>query len=113
MNRANDPGTRRADLERRLEEFRHLMRARHAGVEPPPEFAAQVAVRLPDRDGASLAWAVWRLLPLSIAVLLVLLAVTAVRQPPAGAASSSTVASARTGELDALSWLLERGEGSR
>lgn len=104
---------RESGLDRRLAEVRRLMRERHAGVEPSPDFASRVAAQLPERGDSPLAWAAWRLLPLSIALLAALLVAAAVREPASAPSATATVASAASGELDALSWLLADGEEAR
>jgi hypothetical protein len=97
------------ETDRRLEDFRAGLRARHAGIEPDAGFAARVVLNLP-RDGSwPIIWAARRILPAAVALALALLAVTLMRAPR-GSGDTTAVATAAVAEspggLDPVSWLL-------
>jgi len=90
------------DVERRLERARGYFRAHHAGVEPDAAFAGRVVARLEPRTADLLGWAALRLLPATLALVLVL-AWFSLRP-----AATTQVASADSGTSDdVLTWLLE------
>lgn len=64
----------------KLASFRSGLAARHAGVTPPAGFAAAVRARRDRSDADGLGWAMWRLLPATVALVL-LLAVWTYRTP--------------------------------
>ena len=107
---------KRDELDRRLDDVRRSLRARHAGIEPDARFADRVIARLPKDEGWTIAWAARRILPVSIAFAAVLmiaaLATTRSTDRTIAAASTSTSTSATspTGS-DSLDWLLEDGRG--
>ena len=103
------------ELERRLNDVRRSLRARHAGIEPDAHFADRVIARLPKDEGWTIAWAARRILPVSIAFAAVLMvaALATTRSTDRTIASTtrstSTSAASQTGS-DSLEWLLEGGE---
>ena len=89
----------------RLQSARRFMREHHGGVEPDGAFAARVAARL-ERDPAEmLGWAASRLLPATLALVLVL-AWFAFRAGPATETAYEELAPTD----DLLSWVLDRSE---
>ena len=56
----------------RLQAARDLFRHRHGEVEPDAGFAARVTARLPQQSTVVLGWAALRLLPISVALVLLL-----------------------------------------
>ena len=103
----------RDELERRLDDVRRALGARHAGIEPDAHFADRVIARLPKDEGWTIAWAARRILPVSIAFAAVLMvaALATTRSTDRTVASTSTSASATTQTgSDSLDWLLEGGE---
>jgi len=109
-------GRRKPDeFERRLDDVRRALRARHAGIEPDAHFADRVMARLPKDEGWTIAWAARRILPVSIAFAAVLMvaALATARSTDRTIASTtkstSTSATTQTGS-DSLDWLLEDGE---
>ena len=106
------------ELERRLDEVRRSLRARHAGIEPDAHFADRVIARLPKDEGWTIAWAARRILPVSIAFAAVLmvaaLATTKSSDRTIASTSTSTSTSATSQTRgDSLDWLLEGGEERR
>jgi hypothetical protein len=103
-------------LERRLDDVRRSLRARHAGIEPDAHFADRVIARLPKDEGWTIAWAARRILPVSLAFAAVLMvaALATTRSSDRTIASTtrstSTSAASQTGS-DSLEWLLEGVEG--
>lgn len=93
-------------LRSRIEQAHRYFREHHAGVEPDASFADRVVARLPRHQPAEvLGWAAARLLPATVAVLLVL-AWFAYRAEPV-----TTTAEAVTSPVDDLiSWVLETPE---
>ncbi len=112
MSHEHDGGGRRkpADdrkerIESRLEAVRLYLRGHHAGVEPDAGFAARVAARL-DRPAADLlGWAAWKLLPATLALVLVLVWFAFQVTPLNEAASSQAD--------DPLTWVLGENEAVR
>ena len=108
----------RDELERRLDDVRRALGARHAGIEPDAHFADRVMARLPRGEGWTIDWAARRILPVSLAFAAVLMvaALATTRSTNRTIASTSTSNSAsatsQTGS-DSLEWLLEGGEERR
>jgi hypothetical protein len=88
----------------RGESVRRYLKQRHANVEPDPGFADRVRARLARRSADLLGLAALRLLPATLALVLVL-AWLSIR---AGAGSQPTV-SQTTGD-DLIGWLIEDTE---
>jgi hypothetical protein len=65
-------GEREERIRERLEEARRWFRAHHAGVGPAPDFATRVAARLRRDPAEELGRAAMRLLPATLALVLVL-----------------------------------------
>lgn len=103
------------ERERRHDDVRQSLRARHAGIEPDAHFADRVIARLPKNEGWTIAWAARRILPVSLAFAAVLMvaALATTRSVDRTIASTSTSTSATatspTGS-DSLDWLLQGGE---
>jgi hypothetical protein len=57
----------------RYEEARRYFREHHSGIEPDEQFAQRVVARLPRQSDAALGWAVARVLPATLALLLALM----------------------------------------
>lgn len=103
---------RRASIDAQLEAVRRGLREHHANVEPDAFFAARVTARLPQREGWPLAWAVMRVLPVSVAVALALLVVVLVT-PRSGSPSATLTASASASQDDLVGWVLGSRDASR
>lgn len=101
------------ERERRHNEVRQFLRARHAGIEPDAHFADRVIARLPRNEGWTIAWAARRILPVSLAFAAVLMvaafATTRSTDRTIASTSSSATATSETGS-DSLDWLLQGGE---
>jgi hypothetical protein len=92
---------------RRLEAARAILRDHHCQVEPDAHFASRIAARLGDAPNGKLGWAAVRVLPATVALLLVLAWLSWETTPN----PSSLFASSPTEDL--LTWVLERaGEDS-
>jgi hypothetical protein len=105
--RKRKPGHREIDLQDRLEQARLYFRRHHAGVEPDAGFAGRVAARL-DRPAAEiLGWAAGKLLPATLALVLVLawFALRSVSGPEPTASSSPAD--------DPVGWILNETESSQ
>ncbi len=99
------------ERERRHNDVRQSLRARHAGIEPDAHFADRVIARLPKNEGWTIAWAARRILPVSLAFAAVLMvaALATTRSVDRTVASTSATATSPTGS-DSLDWLLQGGE---
>jgi len=91
----------------RLQLARGIFREHHAGIEPDSHFAARVAARLDGEPASPLGWAAVRVLPATLALLLVLAWLSWSVAPNTTAAQ--TVVSPTE---DLLSWVLEPGADS-
>jgi predicted anti-sigma-YlaC factor YlaD len=91
----------------RLRLARELLREHHGHIEPDAHFAGRIAARLSDEPTARLGWAAVRVLPATIALLLVLAWVTWQATPgPASLFDESPTD-------DLLTWVLDQtGDGS-
>jgi hypothetical protein len=104
----------RASLDRRVEEFRRLLRERRTLVDPDPTFAHRVVALLPRAEGVMLAWAARRVLPVTLAVAAVLtIAVVLTRGSARGQAEEASVSSAHANGSDPLDWLLGDSQEAR
>lgn len=119
-----DTRTTHDAVERRLASIRAQLRARHAGIEPDPHFAARVAARLPRVQDEPFRWAARRVLTASLTLAAVLCAFVLAdlargRAPasssapagtatvaPTGAATGATGATAETGDDELLAFIL-------
>jgi len=91
----------------RLEQARLYFRRHHAGVEPDAGFAGRVAARL-DRPAAGLlGWAAWKLLPATLALVLVLAWFAFQAAPRSESAGSASPVD------DPLAWVLGENEVTR
>jgi len=99
---------REREIQRRLEQARGWFRRHHAGVEPDAAFAGRVVARLEPRTSDLLGWAAVRLLPATLALVLVLAWFSFRLTPSTQAASVDTASSD-----DILTWLLEDSEAVR
>lgn len=91
----------------RLNAARQALKAHHGNVEPDSAFAARVAARLPQGPAELLGWAAARLIPATLALVLVL-AWFAYRGAPV-----ETVAEESVPTDDLVSWVLDLSEESR
>jgi hypothetical protein len=97
-------GGGRGDLPALREEARLYFRRHHAGIEPDAGFARRVAARL-DRPGADLlGWAARKLLPATLALVLVLAWFALQVAPRSGATTSTSPAD------DPVAWILNENE---
>jgi hypothetical protein len=91
----------------RVELARTILREHHGGFEPDAHFANRVAARLGEAPNGKLGWAAVRLLPATLALLLVLAWMSWRAEPVPSYASSSSPTE------DLLTWVLEvEGEDS-
>ena len=88
----------------RLDAARRALEAHHGNVEPDAAFAARVAARLPQGPAELLGWAAARLIPVTLALVLVL-AWFAYRGAPV-----ETVAEESVPTDDLVSWVLDQSE---
>lgn len=93
-----------ARFARRTRAVRRGLEERHAGIEPDPGFAARVSARLRLEPTQLLGWAALRLLPATLAVVLMLGWFVS----QVGNGSQTTVTSSDSDDL--LSWVLEEAE---
>jgi len=91
----------------RIDSVRHGLREHHAGIQPDAGFAGRLQQRLGDDTPEVLGRTALRLLPLSAAVLLLLLWVSARTSPVA-----ETPASLAATEDAYISWVLTPDEGN-
>jgi hypothetical protein len=84
-----------------------LLREHHGNVEPDAAFAGRVTAHLRQQPAAVLGWAALRLLPLSLALVLVLVWLST---QVSGTTPAQTVAQAPTD--DVLTWIIETEEGA-
>jgi hypothetical protein len=89
----------------RLRVARGLFREHHAGIEPDGQFAGRVVARLDGEPVSPLGWAAVRVLPATLA-LLVVLAWLSWSVVPNSTASQTVVSPTE----DLLTWVLEPGE---
>lgn len=106
-NHRNESPGRRTSLPERLERARIYFREHHAGVEPDAAFADRVVARLVRPPADLLGWAAWRLLPATLALVLIL-AYFALQLP----SRTETVTGVSPAE-DPLAWVLNEMEVSR
>ncbi len=99
-------GVPERDLESRLEQARLYFRRHHANVQPDPAFADRVTARLRREPVELLGWAALRLLPATLALLLILAWISF----QADGSNGVQVADAGSGDL--IGWVLEETEGS-
>jgi hypothetical protein len=100
------PLTGRGDLQERLEQFRLQLRRHHAGVEPDAGFAGRVMARL-DRPAAELlGWAATKLLPATLALVLVLAWFALKTTPQNGSSPQASPTD------EPLAWILNEGEAT-
>jgi hypothetical protein len=90
---------------RRLQAARRFFREHHGNVEPDAAFAARVAARLNGGPAEMLGWAASRLLPATLALVLVLVWF-AFRAEPVQQTAYEELAPTD----DLLSWVLDRSE---
>ena len=90
----------------RLRAARELLREHHAGIEPDGHFTDRVVARLNGEPASPLGWAAMRVLPATLALLVVLAWVSWNVVPDSTAAQ--TVVSPTE---DLLTWVLDPGEG--
>ena len=83
---------------------RELFREHHGNVEPDALFADRVIARLPSQSEAALSWAVARMLPATLALLLVLVWVSWQTAPVADSLPETSPTE------DVLAWVLDRSE---
>jgi len=87
----------------RYEQARRYFREHHSGIEPDEQFAQRVVARLPKHSDAAFGWAVARVLPATLALLLVLIWVSwQVTPAPSGVQEPSPTE-------DVLTWALDAG----
>jgi hypothetical protein len=89
----------------RLQAAQDLFRQHHGEVEPDAGFAARVAARLPRQSTVVLGWAALRLLPLSVALVL-LLFLLSLWVPE----STPTQTAAQAPTDDVLTWVIGTDE---
>jgi hypothetical protein len=89
-----------------MEQARLFFRRHHANVQPDPAFADRVTARLRREPVELLGWAALRLLPATLALVLIL-AWLAFQ-----AAGSNEVQIAEAGSGDLIGWVLEETEGT-
>lgn len=95
-----------ARLAERYERVRRDLARHHAGVEPDPGFAARVVARLP-RPTEMLGWAALRLLPATLALVLVLSGWCWLAAPAPSALLDESPSD------DLLAWVLDPQEETR
>jgi len=94
-------------LAKRRAAARELFRDHHAHVEPDALFAERVVARLPSQSEAALGWAVARILPATLALLLVLVWLSWQATPVVDPVPETSPTE------DVLAWVLDRGEEDR
>jgi len=94
-------------LAKRLAAAQELFRRHHGNVEPDALFADRVIARLPSRSDAALGWAVARMLPATLALLLVLVWLSWQTIPVADPALEVSPTE------DVLAWVLDRAGEDR
>ncbi len=114
MSPVKDGGSRRKPaegrkdgIESRMEQVRLYLRGHHAGVEPDAGFADRVVARL-DRPATDLlGWAAWKLLPATLALVLVLVWFAFQVAPASEKAASTSPVD------DPLAWVLGESEATQ
>ena len=94
-------------LAKRRAAARELFRDHHGNVEPDALFADRVVARLPSQSEAALGWAVARILPATLALLLVLAWLSWQTTPVADPALEVSPSE------DVLAWVLDRAGEDR
>jgi len=94
-------------LAKRLAAAQELFRDHHGNVEPDAFFADRVVARLPSQSEAALGWAVARMLPATLALLLVLVWLSWQTAPVGDAAVEVSPTE------DVLAWVLDRAGEDR